>query len=390
MCIRDRNLKGRSLFRGAQNIESLESAAKVFEQATKADPRFALAYTGLADTYLKLWERTKDSVWTQKSLGAAQQAQELNDSLPEVHFSLGSIDYDTGQTAAAIAELENALKLSPNSDEALRRLGAAYMAAGQPEKALEAYTKATEVNPYFWTNFNVLGAAYFRVGKNDKALAAFKHITELEPDRASGYANLGAVYLREGNWNEAIPMFQKAIALQPTPLYYSNLGSAYYFQERYSAAVPWFAKAVEMAPNRALYRGNLADAYRWSGQRDKAAAAYDQAIALDLESYRVNPQDAEVLGDLAVFYAKKSDDARAKEFISRARAIDGAANDLMYDEAIVQALAGRSSQALSSLTQALQHGYAWKEAAIDPEFKSLHGQPEFQKLARQYSSVPAK
>jgi eukaryotic-like serine/threonine-protein kinase len=383
-------LKGRSLFSSAQSVESLQSAAQLFEDATKSDPRFALAYAGLADTYLKIWDRTKDSVWSQRALGAAQQAQALNDSLPEVHFSLGRVDTYTGKTAEAIAELQRALELAPNSDEALRRLGGAYLAAGQQQEAIAAYAKATQINPYFWQNFTQLGAALFRMGKNDKALAAFQRVTELDPDRASGYANVGAVYLREAKWNDAIPMFQRAIKLQPTPAYYSNLGYAYYFLERYGDAVPMFAKAVEMAPNNVKFRGNLADAYRWSRQRDKAMAAYDQAIDLAYKSYQVNPKDAEVLGELAVFYAKKMDKAKATDFISRAREIDRSANELMYEEAIVHALAGDTALSLSSLSQALHNGYAWNEAAIDPELKSLRARPEFQNLAREYSSVLQK
>jgi eukaryotic-like serine/threonine-protein kinase len=380
-------LKGRTLLRQAKTPQDFENVAKVFDQATQADARFALAYTGLADTYLQLWNKTKDSVWAQRASGAAQQAQALNDSLPEVHFALGSIDAGTGKPAEAIAELSRALELAPNSDEALRRLGAAYFAAERKKEAIDAYTKATEVNPYFWTNFNALGAAYLRMGQYDQALERFRKVIELEPDRASGYANVGTVYLREGRWNEAIPMLQKAIALQPSANYYSNLGYVYYFQEHYADAVAQFAEAVKLAPNDATYQGNLADAYRWSGQKDKARAAYDQAIKLAFENRRVNPKNPAILGQLAIFYAKQMDDARATQFIRDARQIDPKANDLMYAEAIVHAVGGRASEALASLDEALKNGYAWREAAIDPELKTLRGRPEYRTLEQKYSTT---
>jgi tetratricopeptide (TPR) repeat protein len=382
-------LRGQNLFRSAKNTKALATAVDTFEQAVRTDPRFALAYAGLASAYLGMWDSTKDSVWTQKALGAAHQAQALNDILPEVHFVLGSVDTATGRTAEAIAELQRALQLAPNSDEALRRLGIAYMAASRQQEALGAYAKAAEINPYFWSNFNRLGATYFRLGQNDKALAAFRHVTELEPDRASGYANMGSVYLRQANWNESIPLFEKAIKLQPTAVYYSNLGTSYFFLGRYNEAVPMFEKAVQMTPNEVMFRGNLADAYRWSGQREKAAAAYDQAIDLAYKAYQVNPQNAEILGELALYYAKKMDDRKATDFIQRARQIDRKGNALMYEEATIHALAGRTTEALASLSEALRNGYSLKEASTDPELKSLRQRPEFDRLVKDLGPPPA-
>src|SRR5579871_210443 len=198
----DLYLKGRNQWRVAQSPKDLESALGLFEQAIKIDPRFALAYAGLADSDRRIGEQTKDGTWTQKALGAAQQAQALNDNLAEVHFTLGSIYTATGRNAEAIAELQRALQLAPNSDEALRRLGTAYLKSGRQQEAIATYQKATEVNPYLWTNFNQLGSAYFQLGQAEKALAAFKRVTEIDPDRPEGWANQGAVYYQQGKWNE--------------------------------------------------------------------------------------------------------------------------------------------------------------------------------------------
>jgi len=374
-------LKGRNLWRGAQNPKDLTSAIDLFNQATRIDPRFALAYAGLADADRRMWDQTKDAVWTQRALGAAQQAQSLNDNLPEVHFTLGSIYTATGRTAEAIAELQRALQLAPNSDEALRRLGTAYLNAGRQEDALAAYTKATEVNPYLWTNYNQLGVAYFQLGQNDKAMKAFQHVTELNPDRAEGWANVGAVLYQQGKWNESIPNFQKAIELQPNALYFYNLGTTYLYLGRYDDAAKMFEKAVSITGNNARFRVSLADAYRWSGQTAKAAATYEQAISLAFKSIQVNPQDSEALGYLAISYAKKNDPKQAAQFIARARAIDQQNNELMYDEAVVHALAGETKEALGSLQQALRSGYSLKQVQGDPDLKPVRALPEFAQLS---------
>ncbi len=126
--------------------------------------------------------------------------------------------------------------------------------------------------------------------------------------------------------------------------------------------------------------GNLADGYRWSGDTAKAKATYEQAIALALKALRVNPQDASTLGFLASYYAKNGDSKKGIEFIRRARSIDAKDNDLMYKEAVVDAIAGQQADALASLRAALEKGYPVQQAKNDPELKALATNPELDKL----------
>ena len=64
-------------------------------------------------------------------------------------------------------------------------------------------------------------------------------------------------------------------------------------------AMPMFEKAVEMSPGDETYAGNLGDAYRWAGQKYKANASYQKAIALAYKQLQVNPRDAATMGHLA-------------------------------------------------------------------------------------------
>jgi tetratricopeptide (TPR) repeat protein len=224
------------------------------------------------------------------------------------------------------------------------------------------------------------------MGDNDKALDYFKQVTKLEPDLATGYNSTGAVYLRQGNWNDAIPMFTKTIELQPSPLSYSNLGTTNFFLGQYNIAAQMFEKAAGLSPNDPSIRANLGDAYRAAGQRDKAMAAYEEAIRLAANLLKVNPQDTEALGDMAIAYAKKGDPKQGLNFIEQARSLNRNANLLMYKEATIYALAGDHASALKSLGEALQNGYSLKEAMSDPELKTLRGTPEFDRLRKDLSS----
>lgn len=381
----DLYLKGRNALRGQHDVKNVETAIKFFEDAVRRDPSFPIAYAGLADASLQMFREKKEPFYAQRALAAAQRARELNDNLPEVHFSLGSVLNATGKTGEAIAELKRALELAPNSDEGERRLGAAYLAAGRGGDAIASYERAVRANPYFWLNHNSLGNAFLSLGEMDKALAAYRRVTELEPENPIGHENIGNVFFRQGKWQECIEYYQKALALQPYYSTYSNLGTALFFLRKYPEAVKMFEKAAEMAPNDHTMAGNLADALRASGDSVRAAASYDRAIALAYKQLEVNPRNADTLGMLALYYAKKGEAKKGVEMIRRARGIKGKDISLMYYEAVVNSLGGNTKEALRALREALASGYPAREAQNDPELSGISGDPGFQKLIKEFS-----
>jgi serine/threonine protein kinase/tetratricopeptide (TPR) repeat protein len=383
----DLYLRGRQALKGPDTAKAAQASIEYYQQAIQKDPGFALAYTGLADSYMVIYGDKKDSLWAQKALSAAQRAEQLKDSLPEVHFALGSIYRQTGKAGQAIAELKRGLQLAPNSDAGYVRLGNAYLDSGQKEEAIAAFKKSIEVNPYYWVLHIELGRAYFSIGQNENALKEFKTVTELEPENITGWDNLATSYERLGRYQESISAYQRSIELGPTWLAYSNLGYVYTILKQYPQAIQALEKAVELGPNQELAVGNLADAYRYSGQKDKANATYDKAIALAFKDLQVNPQSTNAMGDLGVYYAKKGDPTRGMEFIQRARAIDKKDVELLYSQATVQNLANKPSEAIQSLREALAKGYPLGDMQADPELESLRSRPEFQALSKEYSST---
>ena len=381
----DLYLRGRSSLRG-HDPKSVQASLDFFDQALKQDPKFALAYTGIADASLRMYGSTKESFWTQKALGAAQEAEQLNGNLPEVHSTLGSVYTTTGKYSEAIAELQRAISLAPNSDESYRRLGDTYLLSGNAQQAIANFQKAVELNPYFWVNQNELGNAYYQGGNYPKALEAFKQITVLEPDIDAGYENVGNVYLTQGKYEECIPYFQKALQIEPFSSTYSNLGTAYFFLKQYPNAAGMFEKAVALNPNDTQTMVNLADAYRWSDQADKAHATYQQAIALGFKELQTNPQNAEVMAQIALSYAKTSNVQQADEFMRKARVIDKDNIQYIYDQAEINTIAKRIPEALKSLQDALEKHYPAEYAVGDPELGPLQKEPEFQKLMQKYAA----
>jgi len=381
----DLYLQGQNTLRNGHSQDAYRQAVGLFEQAIDKDSTFALAYTGLADSSLRMYSESKESIWAQKATLAAQQAERLSNNLPEVHLSLGSVYSATGKNAEAVAELKRALELAPNSDEAYRNLGDAYFRSGQSDEAIAAFQKAVDANSYNWSNHISLGNAYWRLGDNAKALPEYQKVIEIAPDNPIGYENIGSVYLREGKWSEAIPQYQKALTLAPDSPTYSNLGTAYFFMKNYDQATKMYEKAVAMTPNDEQLQGNLGDSYRWSGHSDEAAAAYSKAISLAFQELQVNPRSAVIMGDLGLLYAKKGDAANALQYTQQARAISPDDVQSMYSEAQVKTMIGKPEEALKALRLALEKGYPAQEAWNDPELQKLQALPQFSQLVNQFS-----
>ncbi len=379
-------LRGRNAMRGQQDLKNVQAAIGFYEEALKKDAGFARAYAGISDAALRLYRTTKDSSWAEKALSSAQQAQRLDERLVEVHLALGSVYQATGKTTEAIAELTVASELAPRSDEVFRRLGRAYLSTGRGDLAIQAYEKAVAVNPYYWVSYSALGVAHMQLGDYARAAETLRKVIELEPGNMSGHNDLGAAYLQMGRYDDSAAAFKKALELQPTAQTYTNLGIAYAYGGKHADAIPMFQKAVELSPSAEQFVGNLGDGYRWAGDATKATAVYDKAIALALKELAVNPRNAQVRGNLALYYAKKGDQARAQRFLADARAIDRANVNLIYAEAIVDVLGGRRSEALLSLEEAFKAGYPFSAARSDPDLQPLLPELGFKQLATKFGS----
>jgi serine/threonine protein kinase/tetratricopeptide (TPR) repeat protein len=381
----DLYLKGQNAMRGLPDGKTIQKAIDLYQSALKQDPGFALAYAGLADASLQMYDQRKDRLWVEQALNAAQQAQQLNSNLPQVYMALGNVYSATGRNSEAVDMLQRAVHLAPNSDEAYRLLGKAFENAGEESKAIEAFRKAIRIDPYYWVNAKELGDAYDASGDDDMALAQFQRITQIEPDNAAVYEDIGNLYMKEGKFDRSVPALEKALQLSPGFWHYSNLGLAYFFVRRYTDAAKMLQKAVALGPNQEAVVGNLAEAYLFAGQKPKAAEAFAKAIALAYKELQVNPRDAATMGDLAIYYAFQGESAQALQFAQNARSIDPNNPQYAYNKAVAETLGGQPERAVQTLRAAFRMGFPPVQAASDPQLTNLQSRPDFKQLIGQFS-----
>jgi len=141
-----------------------------------------------------------------------------------------------------------------------------------------------------------------------------------------------------------------------------------------------------MDPTDLVLVGNLADEYRQAKLKEKAQEAYDRAIQLAYRQLQINPRDAKTLGNLSLYHAREGKLPEALDFIHRARTYDASDNQLMYDEAVVYALAGRVQESLTALQRALGKGYSVEEARSDPDLATVRALPGFADLLKKHAS----
>jgi len=373
-------LQGRGYLRNYDQVENVDRAIGAFQQALEQDPDYAQAHAGLGMAYWKRFEHDDDAGWVDQASKSCRASVKLDDKLPEGHACLGTVYSGTGRHGEAEVEFGWAISLDSTLDEAFRGLARVYDRLGDPDAAEEVYRKAISIRPHYWAGYSWLGAFYFYQGRYADSEKMFRRVTELTPESYGAYSNLGGAYLLQGRFEEAIPVLERSLELKTNVDAHSNLGTAYFKLRRYDDAVPAFEKAVGLEAGDYGLWGNLAEAYYWSGQRDKAPQAYRRAMQLAQESLKVNPKDPWVLGELAKYHAMLGDREEAVGYLEQALRLAPADAELQFGAAVAYNQLGQSDVALDWLEKALAGGLAIAYVQDAPEFENLRDQERFQQL----------
>ena len=196
--------------------EGLRKAQEHFQQAIILDPSYALAYSGLADTYALLGSYDIVPLGESHQLGrqAALKALELDDSLPEAHRALAAIIGDHyWQWADADQHYRRAIELAPN-DAANLHPYAFYLAyTGRPLEALPLAEQARRLDPVSPNARMTLGTVFYLARRFDDAVHEFEETLDLDQDAALARALLGVTYISKGMPDRAVAEAQTARAL---------------------------------------------------------------------------------------------------------------------------------------------------------------------------------
>ncbi len=255
-------LKGRYFWN--QRGRGLLKAVDYFEQARAADPQYALAYAGLADSYslLAFYGYLDPREAFPKATTAAKRALELDESLGEAHASLGYIrwDYDR-DLAEAEREFRRAIELAPGYPPGHYWYSGLLSTQDRWDQAVAEVDKAIALDPLSpFTNVQE-GWMWLRHGEYDRAIESISKAIDLNPNLAIGHLLIGQALILKSKHQEAIAELNEA--------------------DRISQGDAW-AKACVVYAHATSGKRDLASKLLDELQRETTASGYRRSLNLAL------------------------------------------------------------------------------------------------------------
>ena len=199
-------LQGR-YFWNRRNEESMKAAIRLFEKALEKDPEYALAWSGLADTYSLMGEFTNISrrELFPKQMMAVEKALRFDPDLGEAHISLAtSLMLNNWDWVNSEKEFKIGIELSPKYPTGRHWYGEWLLFTGNFDDALREISLAVDLDPVSPGILKDKGIHYYYTGQYDKGVELAIKTLDIYPDFMPAYRLLSLCYQAQGMFEEAI------------------------------------------------------------------------------------------------------------------------------------------------------------------------------------------
>ncbi len=271
-----------------------------FEKALALEPDYpeALALLGVAVGGLAyLGFEPKDESYA-RSKQLVSKAIELDDTIPEVHYAKGMVEfYVDGDWAKAEKEHKRALELNPNYLDAHLLYALLLVSTGRNAEAIAEVQKALRLDPVSFDARNTSAVVYSLAGKFDEALEQHSKASEMEPE--AGHTTLGITLLLMGRIEEGVKELEQALKRGGTSFFKVNLAYAYAVSGRREEALK-LAEEIK-ADSKGPDSYGLASVYAGLGEKEEAMnwleKAYDERMLFTLPLFIYEPFLATLRGE---------------------------------------------------------------------------------------------
>jgi adenylate cyclase len=252
----------------------LNKGAEYFQQAIAKDPRYALAYDGLADSYilLSVFGFSSPEEAYPKAKEAALKALEIDGTLAEAHTSLARIkaEYDWDWSGAE-REFQRAIELNPSYATAYQWHGSVLATMGRPEETIANYRRALELDPLSPTINAGLGQAYCYTRQYDHAIEQEQKTLELDPNLSLARVVLAYAYLEKSMNQEAIEELEKHFEITQGRVWaVAELGYGYARVGRRAEAQRMLDKLNQLSKQKFVAADAMAQIYTGLGEKGRA------------------------------------------------------------------------------------------------------------------------
>jgi tetratricopeptide (TPR) repeat protein len=258
-------------------LKSLE----YFQQAIEKDSNFAVAYTGMAESYNALGDfnvlRPKEVY--PKARTAALKALELDDMLAQAHTALAVVKfgYDWDWSGAE-REFKRAIELNPSDSEAREQYGFSLAFMGQFDEAIAEMRRAQELDPISLVKITGVGQVLLLARRYDESIEQCRRALEMDPNLGFAHWLLGVAYMYKGTYEPAIQELQKSIPLSgDSPDEPASLGLAYALSGKSGEARKIMEELKQRSRRKYLSSIIIATLHAALGEKDQAFALLDKA-----------------------------------------------------------------------------------------------------------------
>jgi non-specific serine/threonine protein kinase len=264
-----------SYARGVMNLrqatrDSIDRAIAAFEDATRQDPDYALAWAALGGAYGLKGSFLSLPEMTHQAMDMERRALAIDPQLSDARTWLGTSLLSLGRTDEAIVEIKEALRVDPDSGQAHQALARAYwVGKGDFAAAIPLFERAIALNPEAGYSYLQLSLLLALDGQLERAEEICRRAVELQEQYISGnfglqivgaHARLGYVYYLSGKYDEALREYERELAfigasdhaLRDRTLLELNvkIGAAYLRQGRREDAERHFGRALKSFDSR--------------------------------------------------------------------------------------------------------------------------------------------
>ncbi len=265
-------LKGRYYW-NKRTEEGLKKGLKYFEEAIEKDPGYALAYAGLADSYVVLadWDFLPPGEAHPKARAAAMRALEIESTLAEARTALAYVkyiyDWNWGE---AEKEFKRALELNPNYATGHQWYAEFLTTMGRFDEALEEIRRAQELDPLSLIINAIEGWFFYFARQYDLAIEQCRKTLEMDPNFAPAHIYLLWCYAQKGMDEEAIAEYQilQELIGKVASLKYVSHVSAVWVER--GEALKAIDELIKLSQQIYVSPGNIASIYASLGEKDQA------------------------------------------------------------------------------------------------------------------------
>jgi eukaryotic-like serine/threonine-protein kinase len=295
-------LKGRFSLNRRQE-EGFDKALGYFQSAVAADPSFALAYAGLAQTYVLKGayflipiEKAMDSTRTN-----ARKALELDETIGEAHTALASLGEWMRDWDSAEKEYRRAIELSPNFATGHQWYGEFLAAMGREEEGLAEIRKAQELDPLSPVVYVSEGGTLLYLRRYADVIRQAGKSLEIEPNFPRAFSLRSTAHLFMGARAEAVHDAERAVVLSDSSVEYLGLlGFTYGMVGRKADAERMLVRVQQLSKRQFISPGIYVMIYTGLGDKDRAFQWLDRALELRdpvVEFLRGDPSFDSLRGD---------------------------------------------------------------------------------------------